>query len=90
MCHQNKPKAFHAAAIFRSSISFFSDNETTSGSDCEEEENANEGPREADVHGPLEESENQDAWIDYNYPVEDEEDEEEEVTVEENDEGNDG
>ena len=69
MMRRNKPKAFHAAVITfnngiesGSSLSFFSDNETTSGSECEVEENANEGsdvgerPNEADVHGPLEES----------------------------------
>ena len=49
MMHQNKPKAFHAAVIAfnkwiesGSSLSFFSDNETTSGSEREVDENANE------------------------------------------------
>ena len=76
-----------------SSLSCFSDNETTSGSQCEDEvaENANEGPgaerpREADIQGPLEESEDPSAWIERNYPMEDEE---EEVIVDD-DEGNDG
>ena len=86
------PKAFHAAEITfnkwiesGSSLSFFSHNETTSGSECEDEVagNANEEvreerPREVNIHGH--------AWIDRNYTMEDEE---EEVIVDD-DEGNDG
>ena len=95
--HQNKPKAFHAAVITfnkwiesGSSLLFFSGNETTSGSECEVDENANEDtsnrPNEADINGPLEESADPSAWIAHHYG----EDEEEEVMVEDDDEGNDG
>ena len=86
---QNKPKAFHAAVITfnkwiesGSSLSFFSDNETTSGSECEDEvagdaneEAREERPRNVDIHGPLEESEDSNAWIDHNHPMEEEEEE---------------
>ena len=100
MMHQNKPKAFHAAVITfnkwiesGSSLSFFSDNETTSGSECEvDDEGAeatnNNRPNETDeagVDGPLEESEDPSGWIAHHYG-EDEED----VMLEEDDEGFDG
>ena len=91
------PKAFHAAEITfnkwiesGSNLSFFSRNETTSGSECEGDENANEDtdnrPNEADINGPLEESEDPSAWIAHHHG----EDEEEEVMVEHDDEWNDG
>ena len=93
LCGRQDPLAYHSATITfnewmenGSSLDFFTDNETSPGgtndTDNEEEEAEEEANDETEeqrigVRGPIEESEDPDAWIEWHYDPMDVDEEEE-------------
>ena len=93
LCGRQDPLAYHSATITfnkwiesGSSLDFFTDNETSPGGDndtdneeeeVEEEANDETEEQRIGVGGPIEESEDPDAWIEWHYDPMDAEKEEE-------------